>query len=198
MFVARELLTICVLIDQTSNAPFAHGVVMNQRHTFGRSGLAVAIILLQVSSAWPQEPALKPAPLIVGTWKLNPEKSHLRLPPDHVEIRQYRLRADGFLVGLLITGSTEGYHYLQFVARSDGRDYPEYSDQIVGDMVAAGTPTRRTYAETVIDDYVTDWTDKVDGKVTAQGKKTVSMDGRTLTITVDGAPASQVRIYDRQ
>lgn len=176
----------------------AHGVVMNQRHAYSLSAFAVAIILLQVSSVWPQERAVKPAPLIVGTWKLNPEKSNLRLPPDFMEIRQYRLRPDGFLVGLLITRNTEGYHYLQFVARSDGQDYPEYSDQIVGDMVAAGKPTLRTYSERVIDDYVTDWTDKVDGKVTAQGKKIVSTDRSTLTITVAGAPASQVRIYDRQ
>jgi hypothetical protein len=104
----------------------------------------------------------------------------------------------GFLVGLLITGNTEGYHYLQFVARSDGQDYPEYSDQIVADMVAAGKRTLRTYSERVIDENVTDWTDKVDGKVTAHGKKTVSTDRRTLTISLDGAPASQVRIYDRQ
>jgi hypothetical protein len=171
---------------------------MNRRYTFSLSAFAVAIIILQVSSAWPQERVGKAAPLIVGTWKLNPEKSNLRLPPDHMEIRQYRLRPDGFLVGLLITGSTEGYHYLQFVARSDGKDYREYSDQIVGDMVAGGKSTRRTYSERVIDDYVTDWTDKIDGKVTAHGKKTVSMDRRTLTISVDGAPASQVRIYDRQ
>jgi hypothetical protein len=162
------------------------------------AAFAVTIIVLQVSVASPQEPAVKPAPLVVGTWKLNPRKSNLRLPPDQMEIRQYRLRPDGFLVGLLITGNAAGYHYLQFVARSDGKDYPEYSDQIVGDMVAAGQPTRRTYSERVIDDYVTDWTDKVDGKVTAHGLKTVSMDRSTLTISVDGAPASQVRIYDRQ
>ena len=161
------------------------------------SGFAVAIIILLVSSAWGQE---RPdtVPLIVGTWKLNPVKSNVRLPPDYMEIRQYSLRPDGFLVGLLITGNPLGYHYLQFVARSDGKDYPEYSDQIVGDLVAAERPTRRTYAESVIDDYVTEWTDKVDGRVTAHGKKTISRDQKTLTITVDGAPASQVRIYDRQ
>jgi hypothetical protein len=171
---------------------------MNQRHTLGLSVFAVAIIVLLVSSAWPQERAVKPAPLIVGTWKLNPEKSNLRLPPDYTEIRQYRLRPDGFLVGLLITGNREGYHYLQFVARSDGKDYPEYSDQIVADMVAAAKPTPRTYSERVIDDYVTEWTDRADSKVTAHGKKTISTDRRTLTISVEGTPASQVRLYDRQ
>jgi hypothetical protein len=101
-------------------------------------------------------------------------------------------------VGLLITGNAQGYHYLQFTAKSDGKDYPEYSDQIVADMIASAKQTPRTYSEKVIDDYLTEWTDKVNGKVTAQGKKTISKDGKTLTITVDGAPASQMRIYDRQ
>ena len=47
------------------------------------------------------------------------------------------MRPDGFLVGLLITGTPQAYHYLQFVARSDGKDYPEYTDTLVADMIAA-------------------------------------------------------------
>jgi hypothetical protein len=68
----------------------------------------------------------------------------------------------------------------------------------MADMIAAGKQTPRTYSEKVIDDYVTEWADKVAGKVTLQGKKTISTDGKTLTITVDGRPASQARVYDRQ
>jgi hypothetical protein len=160
-----------------------------------RFGLVAATIFLLGSPALPQERAGQP-PLIIGTWKLNLEKSTARVPPGALEIRQYRLRPDGYLVGLLITSNAGDYHYLQFVAKSDGQDYPEYSDQIVGDLVAAGKPTRRTYAEKVIDQYVTEWIDKVDGRITAQGRKIVSKDRQTLTITVDGS--SQVRIYDRQ
>ena len=161
--------------------------------------MAFAMVALFLSPAWSQAPATASAPLIAGVWKLNPEKSNARVPPDYIEIRQYRLRPDGFLVGLLITGTAaQGYRYLQFTAKSDGKDYPEYSDQIVADMIAAGKQTPRTYSEKIIDEHVTEWTDKVDGKVTAQGKKIISKDGKTLTITVDGAPPSQVRVYDRQ
>ena len=160
------------------------------------TGFAATIIVLLASSASPQERDGQATPLIVGTWKLNTDKSTARVPSGAMEIRQYSLRPDGFLVGLLITSNARDYHYLQFVAKSDGKDYPEYSDQIVGDLVAAGRPTRRTYAEKAIDEYVTEWIDKVDGRITAQGRKIVSKDRQTLTITVDGA--SQVRIYDRQ
>ena len=114
----------------------------------------------------------------------------------YFDIRQYTMRPDGYLVGLLVTSSPRGYHYLQFTARTDGKDYPEYSDDVVAEMIASGKPTPRSYAEKVIDEYVSEWTDKVDGKVTASGKKTISKDGRTLTITVDGA--SYVRVYERQ
>jgi len=134
----------------------------------------------------------------VGQWKLNPEKSNLRLPSGYLEIRQYQLRPDGFLTGLLITGNAQGYHYLQFTAKSDGKDYPEYSDEITADMIAAAKQTPRTYSEKVIDDHVTEWTDKNAGKVTLQGKKIISKDGKTLTITVDGRPPSAARVYDRQ
>ena len=136
-------------------------------------------------------------PLIVGTWKLNAEKSNLRLPPDSLEIRQYRMRQDGFLVGLLITSNAQGYHYLQFTAKSDGKDYPEYTETLLADMIAAGKQTPRTYSEKTVDEYVTEWTDKADGGVTAHGLKTISKDGKTLTITTDSA-TSQPRIYDRQ
>lgn|GEM_PF-2361911 len=169
---------------------------MNNLRVFTNYGLAICAIGLFVGAqCLAQAPANK-QPLIAGAWKLNPEKSGVRVPPDYIEVRQYSLRPDGFLVGLLITGGPGGYHYLQFTAKSDGKDYPEYSDQIVADMIAAGKPTRRSYSERIIDDYVTEWIDKVDGKITAQGKKTVSKDGKTLTITVDGA-TSQPRVYDR-
>jgi hypothetical protein len=156
-----------------------------------------ALFHVMVCALQAQTPANRSSPLIVGTWKLNPDKSNLSVPANHIEIRQYRLRPDGFLVGLLITSDAQGgYHYLQFTAKSDGKDYPEYTELLVADMVAAGKQTPRTYAETVIDEYTTDWTDKVDGKVTSHGKKIISMDGKTLTVTVDGS--SRMYIYDRQ
>ena len=159
--------------------------------------VASAIFQIMVCGMHAQTVGSKALPLIVGTWKLNADKSNLRLPANHVEIRQYRLRPDGFLVGLLITSDPQGsYHYLQFTAKSDGKDYPEYTEALLADMVAADKHTPRTYAERVVDEYTTDWTDKVDGKVASHGKKIVSMDGKTLTVTVDGS--SQRYIYDRQ
>jgi hypothetical protein len=158
---------------------------------------AFASILVAATSALAQERAAMPQPKIAGVWKLNAEKSGMRVAPGYLEIRQYAMRPDGFLVGLLIQGQPQGpFHYLQFTAKTDGKDYPEYSDPIVAEMIATGAATSRTYSETLDDEYTTDWTDKANGRVTGHGKKAVSKDGTTLTITVDGSP--QVRIYDRQ
>jgi len=156
----------------------------------------LAILLLAV--VMPGATCLAQAPpRIVGTWKLNTEKSGLPpLQAGWFEIRQYTLRPDGYLVGLLITSNARGHHYLQFTAKSDGTEYPEYSDDLLADLIAAKKPTIRTYSEKIVDEYVTEWTDTVNGQVTASGRKIVSKDGQLLTITVNGTP--QLRIYDRQ
>ena len=161
---------------------------------YARVLLAMSLL---IAPAWGQTTTGK-VPLIVGVWKLNPGKSRVNVPPDYVEIRQYSMRPDGYMVGLLIQGNAaRGFHYLQFTAKSDGKDYPEYSDPIVADMIAAGKQTPRTYSENIVDEYVTEWFDKVDGKITGKGKKIISQDGKTMTITVDGS-AAPPRIYDRQ
>ena len=157
--------------------------------------LIATLVFASTIAASAQQAPAAPQPPIAGTWKLNAEKSGAKVPPDYVEIRQYFLRPDGYLVGLLFNGNARGLRWLQFTAKSDGKDYPEYSDAIVADLIAAGTSTPRSYAETKIDDYTTAWIDKVDGKVTAQGRKIVSKDGQTLTITIDGQPGA--RVYDR-
>jgi hypothetical protein len=83
-----------------------------------------------------------------------------------------------------------------FTAKSDGKEYPEYSDDILAEKLATGKETPRTYSETIVDEYVTQWTDKANGRVTGQGTKTISKDGKTMTILTDGSPRMQV--YDRQ
>jgi hypothetical protein len=156
---------------------------------------AAAVFLTSVTSA--QAPAGKSAPLIVGTWKLNLEKSGLlNAPPQLLQVRQYKLRDDGYLVGLAITVNGQGNPtFLHFTAKSDGKDYPEYTNDLLADMLATGKQTTRTYAERIIDDYTTEWTDKENGRVTAQGTKTISRDGKTMTINGVGP---QPQVFDRQ
>ena len=171
---------------------------MNNRHTLTICGATLAFLISPyVSPAWAQTSAGKATPLIVGQWKLNAEKSNVRLPPDSVEIRQYSLRPDGFLTGLLITVNAQGSHYLQFTAKSDGKDYPEYSDQLYGGYAK---PRVNRHRALILRRQSTlrHGTIREAGKVIFQGKRTISKDGKTLTVTVDGGPSSQALVYDRQ
>jgi hypothetical protein len=173
---------------------------MNYGRLWTLTGLAIWVIIVVIASfTWAQTPANRIVPLIVGTWKLNPEKSGMpNVPPQVFQIRQYKLREDGFLVGLLISANAQGrISYLQFTAKSDGKDYPEYTDDLLAEMIATGKQTSRTYSERLVDEHVAEWVDKANGRITAQGRKTISEDGKTLTIYVDSAP-SRAQIYDRQ
>ena len=165
---------------------------MNYRSVITVCGLAISVMFdVFVSPTWAQAPQARAVPLIVGTWKLNFEKSGIRnVRPEVFQIRQYKFRDDGFLVGLLISANGQGrVSFLQFTARSDGKDYPEYTDDLLAETIATGKQTTRTYSEKIIDDYVTEWIDKANGTITGQGKKTISQDGKTLTITNDNAPS---------
>ena len=172
---------------------------MHYQRLFSLMGLAAGVSIFTLTSVTSaQAPATKPAaPLIVGTWKLNPEKSGMKnAPPQVTQVRQYRLRDDGYLVGLAITVNPQGNpSFLHFTAKTDGKDYPEYTNELLADLLATGKQTTRTYAENIIDDYTSEWIDKDNGKVIARGTKTISKDGKTMTIDAGGP---QRTVFDRQ
>src|SRR5690242_8225489 len=96
------------------------------------SALVVLMLLVGVPASHAQS-----VPKIVGTWTLNTEKSSLPpLQTGWFEIRQYSQRPDGYLLGVLYTANARGYHYLQFTAKSDGREYPEYTEDLLADLIA--------------------------------------------------------------
>jgi hypothetical protein len=149
-------------------------------------------------------------PHIAGNWALNIEATlaatgiraeELQEPTIISERRTYSLRDDGYLVGLAVTILSDGrVNFLQFAARSDGKDYPEYDGATLAEYQATGKATRATYAQRRIDEYTVEVTDKVDGHVTAHGTRAVSEDGSTMTIELDPVGPEGIAwkvIYDR-
>src|SRR5437667_10774525 len=181
-----------------SELPRRYGMNWPRVFTLASFGISAMIVVI-VSFAWAQTPQGKATPLIVGSWKLNIEKSNLPgAPPQFFQIRKYKLREDGFLVGLVVSANAQGNPtFLQFTAKSDGKDYPEYTDDLLAELVATGKQTSLSYSEKITDAYVTEWTDKENGKVTAQGTRTISKDGKTMTLAVV-SPASRQLVFDRQ
>jgi hypothetical protein len=101
-----------------------------------------------------------------------------------VHVRRYSLAEDGTLVGLAVVVDARGNpSFLQFAANPDGKDYPEFDAGSAAQYLIDGTAPPATYAETPVDSHTVDWVDKYQGRVTGQGKKWVSADGQTLSIT---------------
>jgi hypothetical protein len=68
------------------------------------------------------------------------------------------------------------------VLRNQG-SLPSESRHSAAQYLIDGSAPPGTYAETPVDSHTVDWVDKYEGRVTGQGKKWVSADGQTLSIT---------------
>ncbi len=123
-------------------------------------------------------------PHIIGNWQLNAAASRLPGPTPQTHVRRYSVGPDGTLIGLAVIVDADGTpSFLQFAAKPDGKDYPEFDASSAAKYLMDGSPPPATYAETPVDSHTVDWTDKYDGRVTFSGRKSVSADGQTMTIS---------------
>ncbi len=164
--------------------------------------MRVAIIVALAAAAFSACAAAQ-MPYILGTWKLDVAASRLAGPAPQTHVRRYSLAPDGTLIGLAVVVDAKGKpDFLQFAAKSDGKDYSEFNSRFLAALQIDGSKTPRTYSETPIDAHTVAWQDKYDGKVVASGKKWVSADGRTLTFTStgrnrQGEPVEYRFVFDR-
>jgi hypothetical protein len=144
-----------------------------------RIKVALALLL-----PWISLPVHAQLPHVLGNWQLNVAASRLPGPAPRVHVRRYSLAEDGTLVGLAVVVDARGNPtFLQFAASPDGEDYPELDARSAARYLIDGSAPPATYAETPVDSHTVDWVDKLEGRVTAHGKKWVSADGQTLSIT---------------
>ena len=150
--------------------------------------LALAVGLLSaVSLARAADP-------IVGTWTLNSAKSKFTAAAPKSETRTYSQSADGLISLTAKTIGADGQETNEVSSfRLDGKDYPFKAGDIDADSVS----------EKRISSHVTGWTLKKNGKVVETGRRTVSRDGRTLTMTERGTDAhgkkfTDVIVYEKE
>jgi hypothetical protein len=143
-------------------------------------------------------------PAIIGTWKFNVEASKFPGPPPQSEIRSYRLTDGGVLIGVAVNIDAQGRPgFLQFAAKPDGKDYPEFDTQSAAKYLADGTVPARTYAEVrTADPRKVHWIDKAGGRILSSGEKWVSKDDKQLSFTVDtkdaqGKQIQYLYVFDR-
>ena len=142
---------------------------------------------------------------IVGNWKLNVERSQFPTAQHpQMEVRQYRERDDGFLIGLVISVDSYGNpDFQQFTAKSDGKFYPEYNSATLSDLVTKQNPTPLSYAEKFTSERTIDWVDQRNGTMAGSGTSQISDDGKQLSILVNYVnpkrqQATYTLVYDKQ
>jgi hypothetical protein len=146
-------------------------------------------------------------PQVLGVWKLNLQASNLpaRAFPAGLasEIRSYSQRNDGYLAVLAIRVYGNGLpDFIQVVAKSDGKDYPQYQSAPLAEFQVNGTPTQFTYSETLKDADTAEIVAKRNGTVVNKGTRRISRDGKTMTLNVaavlpDGTEVPIVLVFDK-
>jgi hypothetical protein len=130
----------------------------------------------------------------LGAWRLNAARSDYGSAPAPYKRAGYRIErtGDGFRVIYDMVHPRGGTTHLEWTGRMDGRDYAlQGLDQVI------------TYAYTLAGAGACDVVVKIDGRVAARSRVTVSPDGRTMTTrTMTAGPGGQsavsTTVYERQ
>jgi hypothetical protein len=145
-------------------------------------GLALAV----VHAAPPEDPVL-------GTWKLNVKKSKFIPGPGwQSQIRIYQSTPAGVSVTWTGVGASGEKMQVSYTYNYDGRDYP-----------MAGSGSHDTLNAVRIDALTVKSEEKRNGKTVGIAMRSVSPDGKVLTITDEGTNRkgqkfSQVLVFDRE
>jgi hypothetical protein len=156
-------------------------------------GAAIAVSLCALSDTAAAQSKDDPS---IGSWKLNVAKSKFTPgPPKKGDTRSYEV-TDGWLIVTTESISGAGNRTgVRFAAKFDGRPYPQ-----IGRF--APTVTLITYEP--VDRLTLKYTQReTTGKLVSTNTRTVSADGKTMTIeqkTTDanGRPVVNVEFYERQ
>ena len=149
--------------------------------------LKACVIAAAVASAGAIAAAQTADP-IIGTWKLNVAKSKYDPgPAPKSATATFTVAGTGVkfvLDGVTGTGEKAQWGY---TANEDGKDYP-----------MTGNPDADTISLKRIDARTVETTNKKAGKVTTTNRRTVSADGKTLTVTTTGTTAAGVKVNNVQ
>ena len=151
------------------------------------SVVAVAVILSSAAGSAQAPKAME------GTWKLDVAKSSFSPgpAPKAMSITYSSVDKDAIRIVVETMPATGAAQKWEMTARYDGKDHP-----------VKGNPNADTISIRRIDDLTGESTFKKAGKVTATNRRTLSADGKTLTITSagtteDGKPRKDVQVFVR-
>lgn len=155
------------------------------------STMLLAVLLsvtsIAIAGGWASDP-------VVGTWKLNAAKSRfIHGPALKSSTRTYEKSRDGMMRVTIESMSADGrVTTLRRAFKEDGKDYP------VND-----SPGVDSISEVRINAHTVAYEEKKAGKTVLTGRRVLSKDGKTLTVTesgtdTDGARLDDTLVYDRE
>jgi len=151
---------------------------------------AVLAIVASISAVAIAE-AAAPDP-VIGTWQLNVSKSTFKPGPAFKsQVRTYSQSGQSITVVIKTVNADGKESTRQITFQTDGKDYP-----------MTGNPDADSDSVTQIDSNTAKFTWKKAGKVVQTGSRTVSKDGKTLTLkskgtTAKGEEFDDVMVFDK-
>ena len=142
--------------------------------------------ILMCAALWAAEPVL-------GTWKLNLEKSrYVPGPLPRSQTRVYEARPDGIKVTIKTVDAEGRKTSVEHPVNYDGKEHP-----------LSGPSQASAIVLVKIDDYTSEGTIKHANKILGTNRRTVSSDGRTMTITYQGTDSrgeavKNTAVYEKQ
>ncbi|WFU75216.1 MULTISPECIES: hypothetical protein [unclassified Bradyrhizobium] len=157
-----------------------------------RTVLALGLLSAAFACAGPQM-GLAQSDLLIGTWRLNVEKSKFSPgpPPKSQTLNFQRVGQD--LQNTAETIDAQGHaSKIVFMHIYDGKPHP-----------TTGNPLFDATTYTSVDDHHVKWVRSKAEKPIQTGSNEISPDGKTFTVTTEGTgangqPISSVAIYERQ
>jgi hypothetical protein len=130
---------------------------------------------------------------VIGTWQLNVSKSTFKPGPAYKsQTRTYSQSGQSITLVIKTVGADGKEMTSQTTYQLDGKDYP-----------VTGTPNYDSLSVKQVDSNTAKFTTKKAGKVVQTGSRTVSKDGKTLTLkskgtTAKGEKSEDVLVFDKQ
>jgi len=142
--------------------------------------ISLALVLITAPGAAAQVPEAW-----LGTWALNVARSTYTPGPPPYKRATYRIErlGDGFRVIYDMVHPRGGTTHLEWTGRMDGRDY-----------ALQGVDQAITYAYVPVADDACDVVVRIDGRVVARSRVTVSADGRAMITQTAGSTT----VYEKQ
>jgi len=158
-----------------------------------RKSLVLAVLAIVSATGGAAIAAAAVPDPVIGTWQLNVSKSTFKPGPAYKSQTRTYSQSGPSITAVIKTVHADGKETTtQITYQLDGKDYP-----------VTGNPDADSNAVTQVDSNTAKFSLKKAGKVVQTGSRTVSKDGKTLTVkskgtTAKGEEFENVLVFDRQ